>query len=286
LLDFTVDGLTIALVLLSALLHASWNALTKAGGDPLVSITIISATGGLCGIPLLLVSPFPDAETWRWLLVSACIHYLYQLSLVRIYRLGDLSQVYPIARGLAPVGVATLAAIGAGERLESGQLVGLACASVAIVSLGTSRSPGTSRRHAVGAALFTAALIGSYTYTDGRGVRSVESPEHFIGWSFVLASVPLVITTIHIRRAAGLGPWRRLGAAAIGGGLMATGGYAIALWAMSRAPMAAIAALRESSVLFAAIIGTALLGEAFGVRRVASALLLVVGLFLVQVRWG
>ena len=136
-LDFTVDGLTISLVLLAALLHASWNALTKAGGDPLISITIISATGGVCAIPLLLLSPLPDAETWRWLLVSACIHYVYQLSLVRIYRLGDLSQVYPIARGLAPLGVATLAAIGAGERLQPGQLAGLACASIAIVSLGT-----------------------------------------------------------------------------------------------------------------------------------------------------
>lgn len=285
-LDFTVDGLTISLVLLAALLHASWNALTKAGGDPLISITIISATGGVCAIPLLLLSPLPDAETWRWLLVSACIHYVYQLSLVRIYRLGDLSQVYPIARGLAPLGVATLAAIGAGERLQPGQLAGLACASIAIVSLGTSRSPGRSRRHAVGAALVTAALIGAYTYTDGRGVRSVESPEHFIGWSFVLAAVPLVATTIRIRRAAGLGPWRRLGVPAVVGGLMATGGYAIALWAMSRAPMATVAALRESSVLFAAVIGTLWLGESFGLRRVLSALLLVVGLFLVQVRWG
>ncbi len=193
---------------------------------------------------------------------------------------------YPIARGLAPLGVATLAAIGAGETLQGGQLVGLACASIAIVSLGTSRTPGQQRRHAVGAAVFTAALIGAYTYTDGRGVRTVASPEQFIGWSFLLAAVPLVLTTIHIRRAAGLEPWRRLGGAAVGGGLMATGGYAIALWAMSRAPMAAIASLRESSVLFAAVIGTVLLGEAFGARRVASALLLVVGLFLVQVRWG
>ena len=284
--DLSSDGVTIALILLAALLHASWNALTKAGGDPLISITIITATGGVCALPLMIWFPLPGPETWKWLAISACIHYVYQLALVRTYQLGDLSQVYPIARGLAPLGVACLAFLGAGELLEPGQLVGLTLASIAIVSLGTGGSPGHSSGRAVAMAVLTAVLIGSYTYTDGRGVRSVASPEHYIGWSFFLGSVPMVLTTIFLRRAAGLMAWRRLGALSIGGGLMATLGYAIALWALSRAPMALVASLRESSVLFAAIIGTGLLGESFGRRRIVSALLLVVGLFLVQVRWS
>jgi drug/metabolite transporter (DMT)-like permease len=283
-MDFSADGLTIGLVLLAALLHASWNALTKAGGDPLISVTIISATGGVCALPLMIWLPPPGPETWKWLVVSACIHYVYQLALVRMYQLGDLSQVYPIARGLAPLGVACLAAIGAGEYLEPLQLIGLALASVAIVSLGIGRVSGQSTRRAVGMALLTAILIGSYTYTDARGVRSVASAEYFIGWSFFLGSVPIVLTTLVVRRADGLAAFRRLGAQAIGGGLMATIGYAITLWALSRAPMASVASLRESSVLFAAILGTRLLGESFGRRRVVSALLLAVGLVLVQIK--
>ncbi len=284
-LDFTADGLTISLILLAALLHASWNAISKAGGDPLISITVVTATGGLCAIPLILWLPLPGPETWKWLLVSACIHYVYQLALVRTYQLGDLSQVYPIARGLAPLGVACLAAMGSGEFLERGQLVGLALASGAIISLGVARTRGQSTKRAVGMAIVTAVLIGSYTYTDARGVRSVESAEYFIGWSFFLGSVPMVLTTVIRRWSTGTASLRRLGPKAVGGGLMATIGYAIALWALSRAPMASVASLRESSVLFAAIIGTRLLGETLGRRRVVSACVLVVGLILVQLRW-
>jgi drug/metabolite transporter (DMT)-like permease len=285
-LETATEPLTIGLVLLAALLHASWNALTKASGDPLITVTVISATGGLCSLPLLAVFPFPGPEVWPWLSFSAVIHYVYQLSLVRMYQLGDLSQVYPIARGLAPLGVACLAAAGTDERLEPGQIVGLALASAAIISLGSSRSPGLSRRRPVGMAVFTAGLIGIYTYTDARGVRSADQAAIYIGWSFLLASVPLVLTTVFLRRGAGLASFKRVGAHAFGGGLMATLGYAIALWAMSRAPMASIASLRESSVLFAAFLGSQMLGESFGRRRILSALMLTIGLVLVQIHWN
>ena len=285
-LEVSADGLTIGLILLAALLHASWNALTKAGGDPLISVAVVTGTGGLCAVPLILWLPLPGPETWKWLAISACIHYVYQLALVRTYQLGDLSQVYPIARGLAPLGVACLAAIGSDEFLEPGQLVGLALASGAIVSLGITRAPGQSTKRAVAMAVMTAVLIGLYTYTDARGVRSVESVEYFIGWSFLLGSVPMVLTTVILRWSTGLDSLRRLGPHGIGGGLMATIGYAIALWALSRAPMASVASLRESSVLFAAILGTRFLGESFGRRRVVSAFVLVAGLMLVQIRWS
>lgn len=281
-MNLSADGLTIGLILVSALLHASWNALSKASGDPLISITIVSTTGGLCSLPLMIWFPFPGPETWTWLLLSGCIHYAYQLSLIRTYQLGDLSQVYPIARGLAPLGVACLAAFGAGEILEPGQIIGLALAALAIVSLGTARVGTTSARSAVWMAVLTALLIGSYTYSDGRGVRSVDHVGIFIGWSFFIGSVPMLLTTIFVRRS---GTWmglRQHVLHSVAGGLMATFGYTIALWALSRAPMASVASLRESSVLFAAILGTRVLGEPFGRRRVVSALVLVVGLVLVQ----
>lgn len=282
----SADGLTLGLVLLAAFLHASWNALAKASGDRLVNVTVVAATGGALSIPLIVALPFPEATTWKWLGASAVIHYVYQLSLVRTYQLGDLSQVYPIARGLAPLGVAALAAWGADERLAPGQLAGLALASAAIVSLGTTRTPDPRRaRGAIGMAVVTAVLIGAYTFSDGSGVRTVPRPEIFIGWSFLLGSIPLVVTTLLLRGRSIVPALRRDGLYAVGGGLMATVGYGIALWAMSRAPMASIASLREASVLFAALMGTRLLGESFGLRRVVSAALLVVGLVLVQIRF-
>jgi drug/metabolite transporter (DMT)-like permease len=281
-LDLSADGLTIGLILFSAVLHASWNALSKASGDPLISITIIMATGGLCGLPLMIWFPLPGPETWKWLLLSGCIHYAYQLSLIRTYQLGELSQVYPIARGLAPLGVACLAAFGAGEILEPRQIFGLGLAALAIISLGAGRAGGTSSRHAVRMAILTAMLIGAYTYSDGRGVRSVDQSATFIGWSFFIGSVPMVLTTLFLRRSRVLTGFRKHGLHSVAGGLMATLGYSIALWALSRAPMAAVASLRESSVLFAAILGTRVLGESFGRRRVVSALVLVVGLILIQ----
>lgn len=275
--------LTIGLVLLAAILHASWNALAKASGDPLMNITIVTATGGLVSIPALLIFPFPGPATWPWLAASAVVHYVYQLSLVRMYQLGDLSQVYPIARGLAPLGVGLLAAIGAGERLSSLQLLGLALASIAIMSLAGVGARRTSSGGAIAMALVTAGLICLYTFSDGRGVRSVENPLQFIGWSFFLGSVPLVATTVALRGREGLSVVRSVGPHAFGGGVMATIAYGIVLWAMSRTTMASVASLRESSVLFAAILGTRFLGEPFGRRRVLAALALMVGLVLIQV---
>lgn len=283
--EASADGLILALVLLAALLHASWNALTKASGDPLVNVAIVAGTGGLCALPVMASFPIPSGPTWLWLSLSAAIHYVYQLSLVRSYQLGDLSQVYPIARGLAPLTVAWLAFAWADERLDLVQVIGLLLASGAIIALGTSglRS-GPSARGAVSMAVLTALLIGAYTFSDGRGVRTVTTPLHFIGWSFFLGCVPIVLTTLYLRRGRIALALRQDGVRAVGGGLMATVGYGIALWAMSQASMASVASLRESSVLFAALFGSRLLGESFGRRRVVSAFVLVLGLVLVQLR--
>lgn len=296
------DGPTIALVLLAALLHATWNALVKSSGDPLVNVTIVAATGGTIAIPFVLLQPLPLPETWQWLGASAVVHLIYQLALVRMYRLGDLSQVYPIARGLAPILVASLAAVFAGESLELHQTVGLVVSAGAIVVLGRShtrpralaRSGGGARaeataeedssRRAVWTAVGVAVLIGLYSYSDGRGVRSALEPAHFIAWSFLLGAAPLVLFTFMTRRRTGVGWDARQTRRGVAGGLMATLGYGIALWAMSRMPMALVSSLRESSVLFAALIGAILLRESFGIRRVLASAMLVVGLVLVQLR--
>lgn len=283
---FAADGTTIALVLLAALLHASWNAVTRASGDPLVNIAVVTSVGGLAALPFLFVFPLPGPETARWLAFSALVHFAYQLGLARMYRLGELSQVYPIARGLAPLGVAALGAAFAGERLAAHQTAGLVVAAGAIVTFGRAGTRGAATRQAVATAVGVAVLIGLYTYSDGRGVRTVAAPEHYIAWSFFLGCVPFALFTARVRGRAALGALRRDGPHAIAGGVMATLGYGIALWAMARAPMALVAALRESSVLFAALIGVFFLGERFGRARIAAAAMLAAGLVAVQLAPG
>jgi drug/metabolite transporter (DMT)-like permease len=284
--DTAADGLTIALILCSALLHASWNALIKASSDPLVNLAVVAGTGATISLPFIIALPWPEPAAWPWLAASGVLHYLYQFALVRAYQLGDLSQVYPIARGLAPLGVAALAAIWAGESLGLVQGIGLGLASLAIMSLSGFGTRGPSTRSAVAMAVVTAALVGSYTYSDGRGVRSVANPFVYYGWSFFLGGVPIVLTMIGLRRGSVVTAIRGEGLRSVGGGVMATIGYTIALWAMTRAPMAVVASLRESSVLFAAFLGARLLHEPFGRRRAISAAVLVAGLVLVQGRWG
>ncbi len=279
---FSLDAGAALLVLLAALLHAVWNALAKSSDDPFVNLAVVTSTGGIVALPFLFIWPLPSGETWKWLSLSAVIHYVYQLALVRMYRLGDFGQVYPIARGLAPLGVATLAAATANEPLGTTRLVGLVLAACGIFVLGRPDPNRVSSRSAVATALATAGLIGLYTYSDGRGVRSAALPEHYIAWSFVLGCVPFASTAALVRGRAGLIELKRGGLRAVGGGVMATLGYAIALWAMARAPMAAVASLREASVLFGAMIGGYVLGEPFGRRRVVAAAGLACGLFLVQ----
>ena len=163
-------------VLLAALLHAGWNALSKASGDALISITVISATGGVCALPLIIWLPAPGPETWPWLMISAVIHYVYQLCLVRTYQLGELSQVYPIARGSAPILVTLGALLFAGELLEPIALVGVICLAIGVMALTFDKSAGiTKRPKAVLYALATAVCIASYTVVDGLGVRQAGS---------------------------------------------------------------------------------------------------------------
>jgi len=213
-------------------------------------------------------------------------HFAYQLGLARMYRLGELSQVYPIARGLAPLGVAALGAAFVDEALGAHQVAGLLLSATAIVALGRASESGTAARGAVGTAVGVAALIVLYTYSDARGVRSVAAPWHYIAWSFVLGCVPFDLWLAYRRRHAGWEAFRRQLPRAMGGGLMATVGYGIALWAMSRAPMAVVASLRESSVLFAALIGAFVLRESFGRVRIVAAAALLAGLVMVQLVGG
>ncbi len=272
----------IALVLFSAFLHAGWNAITKSSSDPLINMAVVTASGGLIAGAMIPLTPTLHPDAFPYLLCSAALHFIYQLTLVRAYRYGDLSQVYPIARGIAPLGVALLAAVIAREIPSARQTLGLAIASASIMSLGLIGRSHARSRTAVWLSLVTGALIGMYTFIDATGVRVGGHASSYISWMFFVDSFPIAIAAALRRRGRVMPYIRKEGPRAVIGGMMAIAGYGAVLWAMGRGAMAPVASLREASVLIAAILGTRLLGEPFGRQRVLAAAGTVIGLLLVQ----
>lgn len=274
----------VGLVLLAALLHATWNALTKRSSDPLLGIWLVTTSAGLGVLVLAPLASFPRPEAWPYLAASLVLHLAYMLFLVSAYRLGDLSQVYPIARGLGPCVVALLAALSGTEQVSRLQVLGLALASLSIASLAFVRGAAqVLASRAISLAVITGVMIGSYTFVDARGVRACDSPFDFIMWGTLLDALPMTAVALLGRRGRVLAFLRREGLRGSAAGLMAVLAYGIVLWAMASTPMASVAALRETSVVFAAWIGTRLFGEPFGILRVLASCGVAVGLALLQI---
>jgi drug/metabolite transporter (DMT)-like permease len=255
-------------VLLSAALHAGWNGLVKGSRDPLLSLATIIATAGACGLLLAFFVSAPPRAAWPWLAASMLLHGIYHVVLARSYRLGDLSQVYPIARGVSPPLLALLAALVVGERPSAPQLAGLALASASVASLGLARR--AQERGAVGTALAAGVLIASYSLVDGQGSR-VAGVLSFIAWSHIFDTVTIAGVVWLVRRRELGAHLRAEGWRGVAGGLVAIATYSIVLWAMTQAPLAQVSMLRETGVLFGALLGTVVLREPLGGRRIAAA---------------
>jgi drug/metabolite transporter (DMT)-like permease len=275
----------VALVLLAALLHATWNVLVKIGGDRLLVTTTIIGTGSIACMLLLPFVALPAPESWPYVVVSVAVHNVYFFFLLRSYSLGDLSQVYPIARGTSPLVVALLAVPLAGEALSAADFLGVTLVTLGIASLASGpRAVGDPR--AVGYALVTGLLIATFTLVDGIGIRRAGEALSFILWMQALEIVPLGLFVL-LRRRARIGPFVaengvRGVAGGVAGGLMAATAYALVLWAYSRGALAPVAALRETSVVMAAVIGAVSLGEPFGRRRVLASGVVVAGVALLN----
>lgn len=273
----------VALVLLAALLHAGWNALLKAGKDRVLTMTMVIGVGSIIAIPVLPFVAVPAAESWIYLLLSTAIHAGYFFFLIQAYRIGDLSQIYPVARGAAPLMVAAGGAIFAGEVLSWGQLSGLLLASLAIASFALAGGLAGLRNpkpflYGFGTAVF----ISSYTITDALGVRASGAPLGFIAWLFLLSVIPLAAYTLVARRGE-LGPYIRIHwKNGIFAGTICALAYALVIWALTLSDMAFVSALRETSVVFAVVFGSRMLGESFGGRRLAAALLVAAGIAIMQ----
>jgi phosphonate utilization associated putative membrane protein len=262
-------------VLFGALLHAGWNAFIKAGRDKSLDTALVHSLGIFVAIPLLLHTGLPARAAWPYMAASLAIHLGYYVALAGAYKYGDLGLTYPLMRGCAPLLVALGSGAFIGEGLSTIAWAGVGVLCVGVVTLGLSRSAmhvaGDGHRgKAIGFALANAAIIALYTVVDGIGVRLSGDAVAYVAGLFVFDGIPFMLLVLWRR------PGRRREAVtymrsrwpiALVGTLASLGSYGIALWAMTRAPVAVVAALRETSVLFAALIGTVFLREAFGWQR-------------------
>ncbi|MEU5879877.1 DMT family transporter [Spirillospora sp. NPDC047279] len=269
-------------VIFAGILHAIWNAIAKGGADRWASFALIGVGQSLVILPLVPFVAPPAPAAWPWLIASLLVHLAYLGLLLKSYGLGDFSQVYPLARGSAPLLVTLVAAVALGERPSWTQLAGVlaVCGGLAVLALAGAREVDD---RAVAAALLTGVSIAAYTILDGIGVRDAGGAASYIVWLFALEAPLTVVLIYAIRGRASLLERldRRQCALGLGGGLIAMAAYGIVLWAQTRGTMASVAALRETGVISGAIIGAVFFAERMGVRRVAAACVVAAGVVLI-----
>ncbi|MBT2505544.1 EamA family transporter [Streptomyces sp. ISL-98] len=270
-----------AAVLIAAITHASWNAIAHHIKDQLLSFTLISGGGALLGLAVAPFVPLPAPAAWPYLIASAIVHVGYMALLMRSFTLGDFGQMYPIARGTAPLVVTVLAAVFVGERPDGWQTAGVAVACAGLVGVALWGIRGSRPQYpALLAALATGLAIAAYTVVDGVGVRASGTPLGYIAWLMIMQGLAIPAYTFHRRRTELLTQMRPLAARGALGAVLSISAYALVLWAQTRAPLAPIAALRESSIIVGAAIGALFFEERFGAPRIAAASLMVVGIGL------
>ncbi len=271
-------------VLFGALLHASWNALIKWEPDKLVAAGAIATGAGVVALPIALFGPLPLAPAWPLIIFSAAVHVGYFALVGFALRHADLGVAYPLTRGSAPAFTAIIAAIWLGESLALNGWLAVGAIATGVVTLSADALlRGGLTLRAAALAFSNAAVVVLYTLLDGVGARLAGDAVAYVTWMMAATGALIVVLTLLFRRDAiaghGAGFWLR---AFIGGGL-ALASYGIAIWAMTKAPIGLVAALRETSVLFAAVLGAVLFDERFGSKRWAALILIVIGIGLL--RW-
>jgi drug/metabolite transporter (DMT)-like permease len=264
-----------ALVLVAAALHATWNAVVKGGDDTTMTTGIVAGSAALLAVAALPFLPAPARASWPFIAASSVFQIIYYVLIARTYRVLDMSQAYPLMRGTAPLLVAISSARLLGEPLAPLAWFGVAVICAGIIGMAVTRRPGQGK--GVSMALLNAVIIASYTLIDGAGVRRSGAPAAYTLWLFLLTGAPFAVWVLCSRRAAFgryvVDHWP-LG---LVGGLGTVGSYGLALWAMTVAPIAVVAALRESSILFATAISGLVLKEKVGPARIAGACIIAGG---------
>jgi drug/metabolite transporter (DMT)-like permease len=265
-------------VLFAALLHASWNAIVKSGNDTFLDTLMVACGAALVAAATLPFLPPPAIESWPYLAASVILELAYYCLVAAAYRTGDLSYVYPIMRGSAPLLTALVAGFFVAERLTRGGWAGVVLISAGILLLAASQWR-LGRLHVASTlfALGNAVVICTYTLIDGMGARLSGDSFSYVGWLTALTGVTLAAFLFVRHRPAATRRLHERWRICLLGGLFTWASYAIALWAMMRAPVALVAALRETSVIFGTLLAAVVLKEKFGSARYAAALLVCAG---------
>jgi drug/metabolite transporter (DMT)-like permease len=277
-----MDGVVFGAVLGAAVLHASWNAIAKAIPDQRVTAGLLSVAGVVLGAVGVAILPAPEPDSWPFIAASSVLQAGYLLLLVRAYQHGEFGQVYPLARGMPPLLVTVFSLAVLGERLTAGQLAGVVVVSLALTGLvfaGRVRTAATG----IGLAAATGMMIASYTIVDGVGVRRSGDALSYTAWLFLLQGLLVIGVSWAMFgrgyvRAAAPSVWPGLS-----GGMLAGAAYGTVLWAQTQAPLALVSALRETSLLFAGVIGTVVFGERFSPVRLVATIAAVAGIALVRI---
>jgi uncharacterized membrane protein len=267
----TIIGLTLA----AAVLHATWNAILRSGVDRLWSVTIMSFATTLAAIPCALLLPLPRTQSWAYLGISAVLQVLYIILLAHAYRHGELAQVYPIVRGSVPLLVSIGGFVFAGQRLNAGTLSGIGLISVGIVSLAFGRVRAEAKSLAL--ALVTALLVASYVTADGIGVRLAGNSQSYAAWIFVLYGALLPMTFLLLRGRITVSLRAPETLKVMTGGVVSFVSYGAITAALAAGNVGPVAALRETSIVFAVLIGHIVLGERLTGRRVLVCLAVTLG---------
>ena len=264
-------------------MHAGWNAIVKIGLDRLLTITLVAGSAAVVSVPLLAFVSAPLAASWPWMAASVALHIGYNLALARAYEAGDFGLVYPIARGTAPLLTALVGALYVGEILSPAETAGVLVLVAGVwLMAARGRMPASIGPSAVLPALTTSLFISGYSLSDGLGARASGSASGYTLWLFVLDGIAMLAVVVSWRggkaMASALPFWR----GGLIGGALSLGAYWIVIWAMTKSPIALVAALRETSVLFAALVSVAVLREPLKLSRGLAAVLIAAGVMLIR----
>ena len=278
-----MDILSFTIVMTAALMHASWNLAVKKDSDQFLSLTVMAATSGLLCAVLLLLAPGIQPAAWPYLLISAPLHAGYRVFLAAGYRAGDMSQVYPIARGATPVFVMILSLVTIGVNLDAQRYLAIALIAAGIVGLTFVRGlPPRGERRAVGFALTTAGFVACFTLLDAAGARHAGSALPYILWVFVLEGLAMMMLAALRAPSALVKYTSRRWRICLLSGLVMSLAHGLIIWALSRSEVALVSALRETSVIIGMVLSAVLLRESIGSGRVACTLSVVGGIVLIS----
>ncbi|MFV2002607.1 MAG: EamA family transporter [Paracoccaceae bacterium] len=270
-------------VLAAALLHAGWNALIKTSANKMTGMLVLALGDAVIGIAVVATRPFPAAEVWPWLIASGVIRTAYQLFLVYAYQHGDLSRVYPMARGAAPLLVLLVGALVLSDVVSMLEIAGILVLGAGILLMAQGVLSNGESRRLVPFALGSAMATAGYSLVDGIGARLSGDPIAYVGWALIVTTILFAPSIIVLRGPGILRASPRVWLSGAVAGAASYLAYSIVVWAMTQAPIALVAALRETSILFAVLIGWWIFGERMDRGKAVAALLIVGGVMLTRI---